>query len=298
MYDIAIIGAGPAGLTAGIYGVRANKKVIVFEALTAGGQIINTSHIDNYPVAPHITGLEFGQTLEKQATDLGVELEYLEVEHIDQIEGGFKIATEEEEYEAKSIIIASGTSPRKLELEGEDSFVGKGISYCATCDGAFYKGKTVAVNGGGNSALHEALYLSDIAEKVYLIHRRDEFRGSDSLVEKIKSRENIELVLNSTISKLNGGQNLESIELDSGRALKVDGLFVSIGRTPNAKALINGLELTDDGYVKSDEACRTNIDGVFVAGDVRDKALRQLVTATCDGAIAATEAVNYLKEKL
>ena len=296
MYDIAIVGAGPAGLTAGIYAVRANKKVIVFEALTAGGQIINTSHIDNYPVAPHITGLEFGQTLEKQAKDLGVEIEYSEVTHIVKENNEFMVRTEDETYSSRVVIIASGTSPRKLGLKNEDVFAGKGISYCATCDGAFYKGKIVAVNGGGNSALHEALYLSDIAAKVYLIHRRNEFRASDNLVDKVKAKDNIELVLESNIVELLGDGHLRGIKTDTGREIELDGLFVSIGRTPNTKNLIDGLELVEGDYAKANEDCHTNIPGVFVAGDVRSKELRQLVTATSDGAIAATEAVNYLKE--
>ena len=189
MYDIAIVGAGPAGLTAAIYAARANKSVVVFEALTCGGQIINTSHIDNYPVAPHITGLDFGKTLQKQAEDLGVEIEYDEIIHIAGADGMFTLASEDEEYQARSVIIATGTKPRKLDLVNEDDLVGRGVSYCATCDGGFYKGKAVAVNGGGNSALHEALYLSDICEKVYLIHRRDEFRADAALVDKVKAKD-------------------------------------------------------------------------------------------------------------
>lgn len=294
MYDIAVIGAGPAGLTAGIYGTRANKKVIVFEMLTPGGQIVNTSTISNYPVAPGITGPEFGQVLSKQAEDLGVEIEYAEVNHIDKADGYFKITTEDDNFEAKTIIIATGTQPRKLELEHEDEFTGKGISYCATCDGAFYKDRVVAVNGGGNSALHEALYLADIASKVYLVHRRTEFRGSEDMVENIKAKGNVELVLGANITKLNGDKKLTSVETDTGQTLDVDGLFVSIGRVPNAKKLIDGLEVVDGDYVAAGENCITNIPGVFVAGDVRNKELRQLVTATSDGAIAANEALKYL----
>lgn len=294
MYDMAVIGAGPAGLTAGIYGTRANKKVIVFEMLTPGGQIVNTSTISNYPVAPGITGPEFGQVLSKQAEDLGVEIEYAEVSHIDKADGYFKITTEDGNFEAKTITLATGTQPRKLELEHEDEFTGKGISYCATCDGAFYKDKVVAVNGGGNSALHEALYLADIASKVYLVHRRTEFRGSEDMVEKIKAKGNVELVLGANITKLNGDKKLTSVETDTGQTLDVDGLFVSIGRIPNAKKLIDGLEVVDGDYVAAGENCITNIPGVFVAGDVRNKELRQLVTATSDGAIAANEALKYL----
>ena len=293
MYDIAIVGAGPAGLTAAIYAARANKSVIVFEALTCGGQIINTSHIDNYPVAPHITGLDFGKTLQKQAEDLGVEIEYDEITHINSADGAFSLTSEDEEYQARSVIIATGTKPRKLDLVNEDDLVGRGVSYCATCDGGFYKGKAVAVNGGGNSALHEALYLSDICEKVYLIHRRDEFRADAALVDKVKAKDNIELVLNANIIKLNGEKHLESIETDNGHTINVDGLFVSIGRIPNAAGLVDGLNLVDD-YIDSGEDCTTNIPGIFVAGDVRTKELRQLVTATSDGAIAATAAINFL----
>ena len=252
MHDIIVVGAGPAGLTAAIYAVRANKKVLVLEALACGGQIINTSHIDNYPVAPHITGADFGKTLQKQAEDLGVEIQYDEVIHITPIEGG-------------------------------------------TCDGGFYKGKTVAVNGGGNSALHEALYLSGICDKVYLIHRRDEFRADAALVDKVKTKDNIELVLNANVTKLNGEKHLESIETDNGHTLNVSGLFVAIGRIPNAAGLVDGLELADN-YVASGEDCKTNIPGLFVAGDVRTKELRQLVTATSDGAIAATAAIDFTHE--
>ena len=294
MYDIIIIGGGPAGLTAGIYGVRANKKVLVIESTACGGQIINTSHIDNYPVAPHITGIEFGQTLEKQARDLGVEIEFDTVTSISKDSDGFTVVTEDDSYPGKSVIIATGTQPRKLGLTNEDDFVGRGISYCATCDGKFYEHKTVAVNGGGNSALHEALYLSNIASKVYLIHRRDEFRGSDSLVDKVKSKDNIELVLNSTIVELLGDGKLQSIKLDNGRTIEIDGLFVSIGRMPNTATLYTGLALADGDYVSASDDCKTNIDGLFVAGDVRAKEIRQLVTATADGAIAATMAIQYL----
>ena len=294
MYDIVIIGGGPAGLTAAIYGVRANKKVLVLESTSCGGQIINTSHIDNYPVAPHITGLEFGQTLEKQAEDLGATIDYDYVLHVDPIEGGFEVTTDDEKITTKTVIIATGTTPRKLKVEFEDKFMGRGISYCATCDGNFYKEKVVAVVGGGNSAAHEAIYLSDLASKVYLIHRRNELRADESLVQKLQEKENIELVLEANVAQIHGDDKLQKVTLDNGRELEVDGLFVSIGREPNAATLIDGLALDESGYVISDEKCATNIPGIFVAGDVRTKDLRQLVTATSDGAIAATAAINYM----
>ena len=298
MYDIVIIGGGPAGLTAGIYARRANKRVLVLEAMVCGGQIVNTSRIENYPVAPGITGPEFGQILQKQAEDLGVEIEFERAKKITGKGGDFTVTTaEDEEYKAKAVILACGTEPRKLGLPNEDRFTGRGISYCATCDGNFYKDKVVAVNGGGNSALHEAIYLSGIAKKVYLVHRRNEFRGGAALVDKVKARDNIELVLDANISALEGNKKLTGIKIDQGgkeKDISVDGLFVSIGRAPNAKSLLSDLALTKDEFVAADETCETNISGVFVAGDVRSKDVRQLVTATGDGAVAATVALQYL----
>lgn len=294
MYDVIVVGGGPAGLTAAIYAVRANKKVLVLEDTACGGQIINTSVISNYPAAPGITGLEFGQRLQQQAEDLGVEIEFEHVDKIIENDGSKIVQTEDDQYKAKAVIIATGTEPRHLGLDNEDKFTGRGISFCATCDGGFYKGKTVAVNGGGNSALHEALYLSDVASKVYLIHRREEFRGSPSLVEKVKERENIEIITSVTIVGLIGDGKLEKIALSDGRELEIDGLFVAIGREPKAKGLIDGLKLSEGDFIESDERCLTNIPGIFVAGDVRQKELRQLVTAVSDGAIAASAALNYV----
>ena len=296
MYDIAIVGGGPAGLTAAIYSVRANRKVIVLEAVACGGQIINTSMVENYPAAPNMTGLEFGQTLQRQAENLGVEIEFEKVEKIID-EGEYKlIKTEDDQYKAKVVILACGTEPRKLSLDNEEKFTGHGVSYCATCDGGFYKHQVVAVNGGGNSALHEALYLSNLAEKVYLIHRRDEFRGNPRFVERLKQKDNVEFVLNAHIVALNGDRKLESITVSQGdntKEIAVNALFVSIGRMPKAKGLIDGLELDKEGFIDAGENCSTNIPGIFVAGDVRKKTIRQLVTATSDGAVAATEALNF-----
>ena len=298
MYDVVIIGAGPAGLTAAIYARRAAKKVLVLEAKVYGGQIVNTLDIENYPAEEHISGYDFATKLYNQAKNLGAEIVFEKVISIEANGKQKKVITTDNVYEAGSVIIATGSKNKKLGLPNEDQLIGKGISYCATCDGAFYKNKKVAVVGGGNTALEDALYLADVAEKVYLIHRRSEFRGEDSTVSRLKGKESIQFVLNSNVTKLNAGNKLESIEVASAdgkvRTIEIDGLFVAIGRIPESKAFANLIKLDDAGYIEADEKCHTNVDGIFVAGDSRTKDVRQLVTATSDGAIAATEAVKYI----
>ena len=298
MYDVVIIGAGPAGLTAAIYTRRAAKKVLVLEAKVYGGQIVNALDIENYPAEEHISGYDFATKLYNQAKNLGAEIVFEKVISIEANGKQKKVITTDNVYEAGSVIIATGSENKKLGLPNEDQLIGKGISYCATCDGAFYKNKKVAVVGGGNTALEDALYLADVAEKVYLIHRRSEFRGEDSTVSRLKGKENIQFVLNSNVTKLNAGNKLESIEVASTdgkvRTIEIDGLFVAIGRIPESKAFANLIKLDDAGYIEADEKCHTNVDGIFVAGDSRTKDVRQLVTAVSDGAIAATEAVKYI----
>ena len=292
MYDITIIGAGPAGLTAAIYARRANKKVLVLEANTYGGQIITTDKIENYPVNPGISGFDFATKLYNQAKELGTEIKFEKVTDITENE----VITTKNKYKTKTIIIATGRDNRKLNLENEEKLTGKGVSYCATCDGAFYKNKVVAVNGGGNTAVEDAIYLSDIADTVYLIHRRDSFKAEEILMERLKQKQNIKLVLNTTITKINGDNKLESIEINNKETLKIDGLFIAVGQVPeteNFKKLINS---DDKGYIIAKEDCKTNIKNIFVAGDTRTKSLRQLVTATSDGAVAATEAIKYISE--
>ena len=296
MYDIIIVGAGPAGLTAGIYSARANKKVLVLEALSYGGQIINTPSIENYPGEKNISGFDFATNLYNQSKELGVEIIFQKVIDIknDKIK---EVITNKESFKTKSIIIATGCENRKLGLPNEDSLIGKGISYCATCDGNFYKNKTVAVVGGGNTAIEDALYLSDIVNKVYLIHRRDSFRAEEKIVNLLKEKTNIEFVLNSNIVKINGESNLESIEISNGndnKTLNIDGLFIAIGRIPENENFKNLVDVDENGYIIAKENCKTNVSGIFVAGDNRTKEVRQLVTATSDGAIAAIEAVKYL----
>lgn len=299
-YDIIIIGAGPAGLTAAIYTRRAAKSTLVLEAKTYGGQIINTLDIENYPVEPHISGVDFAKKLYNQATELGAEIEFEKATEIKDNGELKEVITEDGAYTTKTVIIATGLENRKLGLENEEKLIGRGVSYCATCDGAFYKGKKVAVVGGGNTALEDALYLADIAEKVYLIHRRDEFRGAEASVKKLKEKENIELVLNSRVTKLIADKKLQSIEVvnkdGSVKNLEVDGIFVAIGRTPETQGFANLIKLDEAGYIIGSENCHTNVEGIFVAGDTRTKELRQLVTATSDGAIAATEAINYINK--
>ena len=297
MVDVIIIGAGPAGLTAAIYALRAKKSVLVFESNMVGGQIVNTLDIENYPVNPHISGFDFAINLKKQAEELGATIINEKVVSIEN-DTNKKVKTEQNVYEGKTIIIASGLENRTLSIPNELELVGKGVSFCATCDGNFFRGKDVAVVGGGNTALEDALYLSNIVNKVYLIHRRNEFRGDTKTVEQIKTKSNIELVLESTISSINGKNALENIVVlnrdGSMRTIPISALFIAVGKKPNTDYL-NGLINTDEsGFIISDESCKTNIEGIFVAGDIREKKVRQLVTATSDGAVAALEAINYL----
>lgn len=299
MYDIIIIGAGPAGMTASIYARRALKKVLVLEAISYGGQIINTLDIENYPVESHISGFDFSTKLYNQAVELGAEFIFEKCIKVDKNDSSFEVFTTSSQYQCKSLIIATGADNRKLGLDKEVEFIGKGLSYCATCDGAFYKKRDVAVVGGGNTALEDALYLSNICNKVYLIHRRDEFRGDNSVVEKIKGKTNIDLIYNSNVSKLIGDERLNAIEISnldgSKKEINVSGLFVAIGKIPENENFKDLIKMDDNGYIIAGEDCHTNIDGIFVAGDNRTKMLRQLVTATSDGAIAATEAIHYLE---
>lgn len=292
MYDIIIIGAGPAGLTSAIYARRANKKVLVLEEKNYGGQIVNTLDIENYPALYHVSGFDFAENLYHQASNLGAEIK---MEKVCRIKNGNikKVFTKNNVYETKTIIIATGCYNKKLGLENEDKLIGKGISYCATCDGLFYKKGIVAVVGGGNTAIEDALYLSDIAKEVYLIHRRNFFRADEKVVNLLKEKTNVHFVFNSVITSINGQDKLKSIVLNNDKQIQVDGLFVAIGKKPE-NSLLSFLKLDQDGYVLSKENCHTNRKGIFVAGDIRSKNLRQLVTATSDGAVAASEAIKFL----
>ena len=298
MYDAVIIGCGPAGLTAAIYLLRANRKVLLLEAKNYGGQIVNTLDIENYPSMMHISGFDFATKLYEQVEALGGKVILDKVIRIKNGKKVKKVFTEKKEYETKTIIVATGCHDRKLNLELEDKLIGKGVSYCATCDGAFFKGKTVAVVGGGNTAISDALYLSNIAKKVYLIHRSKTFRADERHLELLEQKNNVEFVLFSNVTKLIGQDRLESIEINSKRMINVDGLFIAIGQIPETEFLKKNINLDESGYIISKENCHTNKDGIFVAGDVRRKKVRQLVTATSDGAVAAVEAIAYLNRNI
>ncbi len=301
MYDIIIVGAGPAGMTAAIYARRAARTVLVLEALSYGGQIINTPDIENYPVEAHISGFDFSTKVYEQAKGLGAEFKFEKVVGL-RDEGAVKtVVTQKNEYQAKAVILATGSENRKLGLEDEQKLTGRGVSYCATCDGNFYRKKVVAVVGGGNTALEDALYLSDLAEKVYLIHRRDSFRGEETNAARLSERENVEIIYNANVTRLLSEKRLTGIEVTnkldgSVRTLEVNGLFIAVGRVPENENFAGLVDLDEAGYVAAGEDCHTRTPGVFVAGDNRAKMLRQLVTATADGAMAATEAVKYINE--
>lgn len=301
MYDILIVGAGTAGLTAAIYARRAGKSVVIYESESYGGQIINTPEIENYPGIKNVSGYKFATDLYEQAMALGTEFIY---DMIMSIEGdsktGFTCTTEfGKKVEGKTIILACGAKNRHLGIPMEERLTGRGVSYCATCDGAFFKGKDVAVNGGGNTALEDAIYLSGLCNKVYLIHRREEFRGEQALVDIVKKTPNIELVLNSTVKELCGEKKLEGIitkdTVTSGESrIDVEALFVAIGQVPSNAPFANLVNLDSAGYVIAGEDCKTNVPGIFAAGDGRTKTLRQLTTAAADGAIAAVGACDFI----
>lgn len=300
MYDIIIIGGGPAGLTAAIYSRRANKSVLVIEKGSFGGQITYSPKVENIPGFISLTGNEFAEKLVEQSLNLGAEIECAEVTKI--IDGDIKtvITYDGEEFTSKSIIIATGAKHRMLGIEKEEKFIGEGISFCAVCDGAFYENKTVAVIGGGNSALQEALLLSDLASKVYVIQNLDYLTGEDKLSEQLKQKENVEIILNNVVESIIGEDEFKGIiaKDNSGNTteLYLDGMFVAIGLIPQNEQFSFLIELDEKGYAISDESCVTKSNGIFVAGDCRAKKIRQVLTAASDGAIAALAACDYIKD--
>lgn len=304
MYDLIIIGAGPAGLTASIYALRAKKNILILERMIPGGQMAMTTNIENYPGFEKISGLDLTKKMLEQAIKLGLDITYTDVLEYDISGTVKKVRTHIGTFEARTILLCPGAFAKQLEVENEQKYVDKGISYCSTCTGSFFKEKTVAVIGGGNSSIKDVLYLYDIAKKIFLIHRRDTFRCEESALDKVKNfsakpNSKVEIILNSIATELKGNDKLESIVIENKitkakTELKIDGLFVSIGRKPDTDLLKDIVELDSMGYIITDEDMRTNIPGVFAAGDVRHKTLRQIITACADGAIASISINNYI----
>ena len=300
MYDIVIIGAGTAGLTAAVYGARAGKSVLVVEAENFGGQITASPRVENYPGIASISGNEFAANLLDQALGLGVQAELERVIGVTCEQGHKLVITEENAYPCLSVIVAAGVKHRTLGLAREAELTGEGVSYCAVCDGAFFKGRDVAVVGGGSTAVSDALFLSEYCRRVTLIHRREQFRAEEALVRQLRLRKNVDFLLDSRVTALQGGSSLESVRVENLRTqeerfLAVEGLFVAVGQVPDSSAFAELLDLDADGYLIAGEDCRTSCEGIFAAGDCRTKQVRQLATAAGDGAVAGLAAVQYIQ---
>lgn len=301
MYDLIIIGAGPAGLSAAVYGMRAGLNLIVLEQTPmGGGQVVDTSEVDNYLGLPGVNGFELGQKFRQHADALGAAFRGGRVVSIQ--DGGDRKVVETADgakYEARALILAGGAEHAKLGVPGEDTYRGQGVSYCATCDGAFFRKRDVAVIGGGDVAVEDAVYLAGLCRKVYLIHRRDSLRAAKRLQEKLFSCENVEVIWDSTLQKIYGSDLVEGITVrqikeDRERELTVEGVFIAVGMKPNTGAYRETVACDEGGYIVAGEDCTTNVPGIFAAGDIRTKMLRQIVTAVSDGACAVASAERYL----
>lgn len=295
-YDVIIIGCGPAGLTSAIYCLRANKKVLILEKESIGGQMSMSPLIENYPGYQNISGSELANNMYEQVINLGADIEIEEVKDIKVNDNKKKVITDSNEYVSNVVIIATGSKYRLLGLSNEEELIGKGIHFCTSCDGAFYKDKIVAVIGGGNSALINALALSDLCKKVYLIQKLDYLTAEDILIDRIKNKENVEIITGVNVKEIVGKNELEKIIIEKDNILKdiiIDGMFISIGLIPETNIVKDILELNEYGYIKAND-CLTDIPGVFVAGDCRDKLVKQITVAVSDGTSAAINAINYL----
>lgn len=302
MYDLIIIGSGPAGLSAAVYGKRAGLNLLVLEkAPMSGGQVLNTYEVDNYLGLPGMNGFDMGMQFRAHADKLGVEFRETEVLSLSERNGMKIVKTDAEELEAKTVILATGAVHARLGVPGEEELSGMGVSYCATCDGAFFRGKTVAVVGGGDVALEDAIYLARTCEKVYLIHRRDELRGVKVLQEELQSLENVEILYSCTVEEIQGEDAVENLRVKNVKTgeisdLPVAGIFVAVGIRPNTELVRNMVDCDEGGYILAGEDCATNVPGLYAAGDVRKKPLRQIITAVADGANAAVAAGSYCRK--
>lgn len=303
MYDLIIVGAGPAGLAAAVYAARAELNFLVLEKeMMSGGQIINTYEIDNYPGLFHMGGFELAMKFREHADALGVSFATEEVEHIEATKDIQKLVCKSgAAYEAKTVILSGGAKHRKLEVPGEERLAGAGVSYCATCDGAFFRGKEVAVVGGGDVAVEDALFLSRLCKKVYVIHRRDSLRAAKTLVTRLNQAENVEILYDSVVKEIQGSTKVEGLLLENKKTaeaemLAVDGVFIAVGMMPETKAYEGVVTLDSSGYIVADETGKTSRPGIFAAGDIRTKELRQVITAAADGANAVTGVERYLLE--
>jgi thioredoxin-disulfide reductase len=301
VYDLIIVGSGPAGLTAGIYASRAELDALIVEKNgMSGGQIINTYEVDNYPGIPGISGFELADKFRKHCDRLGATFTEGDVASLTLEDDVKKIKLDNgEEYRSKAVIIATGAVYRKLQVPGEEEFTGMGVSYCATCDGAFFRNKEVAVIGGGDVALEDAAFLARVCKKVYIIHRRDEFRGAKSLITRLMSMDNVEVIWDSVVEKIEGTNQVEAIQIKSlkteeKRTIELSGVFVAIGMTPSSQVYQSLIQTNEGGYIIADESCETNVAGIFAAGDIRTKPLKQVITAAADGANAITAVEKYL----
>ncbi|MDM8236242.1 thioredoxin-disulfide reductase [[Ruminococcus] torques] len=299
MYDIGIIGGGTAGMTAAIYGQRAGKKTIIIEGGVFGGQITSSPNVENYPGIASVSGSEFSMNLLDQAVKLGAETAMDQVTGIREEDGVKIIETAGKEYPCRSVILATGVTHRHLGIPNEERLTGAGVSYCATCDGMFFRGRDVAVIGGGSTALQDAEFLSNYCRKVYLIHRRDEFRGEDSIVKRLQGKENVEFTLSATVKEIIGDQAVERLIVNSKKSRKefkldVSGVFIAVGQIPKNEIFADVVKLDADGFILAAEDCITSRPGIFAAGDCRTKEVRQLTTAAADGAVAALAACKYI----
>lgn len=302
MYDLIIIGSGPAGLSAAIYAQRAMLNTLTIEKnVMSGGQILNTYEVDNYPGYKGINGFDLGMKFREHADSLGAKFIEENVQEIVVVDNVKRVITDQGTYETKAIIIATGARYRKLEVPGEAEFSGMGVSYCATCDGAFFRNKTTCVVGGGDVAIEDAIFLARMCEKVYVIHRRDEFRAAKSLQEKLFSMDNVEIIWDSKVKQIKGDEKVSSLEVINVKTneetnISTDGVFIAVGIIPNSDEFSSAVAMNEQKYIIAEENCSTDIDGVFAAGDIRTKMLRQIITAASDGANAVTSVQNYLNK--